>query len=144
VSPAGGEAEAGKGAGSPGAPGSAAQGGLGGGANVPLINALVLYIGSQVGAGWRGRAARPRSLRRWGSCLLWPPAGASSHAGPASLAAPGCPQAKTVSGPLHPGAQEMFVRLAGELDPEGRYLLLNAMANQLRYPNAHTYYFSCT
>lgn len=69
------------------------------GYNVPLINALVLYIGSQ---------------------------------------------AKTVSSPLHPGAQEMYVRMAGELDAEGRYLLLNAMANQLRYPNAHTYYFSCT
>lgn len=26
----------------------------------------------------------------------------------------------------------------------GRYLFLNAMANQLRYPNSHTHYFSCT
>lgn len=26
----------------------------------------------------------------------------------------------------------------------GRYLLLNCMANQLRYPNSHTYYFSYT
>lgn len=43
-----------------------------------------------------------------------------------------------------PSLQELYVRLAGELDSEGRYLLLNAMANQLRYPNAHTYYFSCT
>ena len=25
----------------------------------------------------------------------------------------------------------------------GRYLLLNAVANQLRYPNSHTHYFSC-
>ncbi|KXZ45953.1 hypothetical protein GPECTOR_49g537 [Gonium pectorale] len=81
-------------AGSPGGP----LGGAGG-VNAPLINALVLYIGSQ---------------------------------------------AKTVSSPLHPGAQEMYVRMAGELDAEGRYLLLNGMANQLRYPNAHTYYFSCT
>ncbi|GIL66130.1 hypothetical protein Vafri_19725 [Volvox africanus] len=87
-------------AGSPGGP-PALLGGPNGGStyNVPLINALVLYIGSQ---------------------------------------------AKTVSSPLHPGAQEMYVRMAGELDAEGRYLLLNAMANQLRYPNAHTYYFSCT
>lgn len=30
-----------------------------------------------------------------------------------------------------------------ELDSEGRYLALNAAANQLRYPNAHTQYFSC-
>ncbi len=26
----------------------------------------------------------------------------------------------------------------------GRYLLFNAIANQLRYPNSHTHYFSCT
>ncbi|KAI9268000.1 CCR4-Not complex component, Not1-domain-containing protein [Phascolomyces articulosus] len=30
-----------------------------------------------------------------------------------------------------------------ELDPEGRYLYLGAIANQLRYPNSHTHYFSC-
>ncbi|KAG2489762.1 hypothetical protein HYH03_011713 [Edaphochlamys debaryana] len=82
-----------------GSPGGALGGGASAAYNVPLINALVLYIGSQ---------------------------------------------AKNVSSALHPGAQEMYVRMAGELDAEGRYLLLNAMANQLRYPNAHTYYFSCT
>ena len=27
--------------------------------------------------------------------------------------------------------------------PSGRYLFLNAIANQLRYPNSHTHYFSC-
>jgi CCR4-NOT transcription complex subunit 1 len=37
----------------------------------------------------------------------------------------------------------LLAGLAGELDAEGRYLLLNAIANQLRYPNSHTYYFSC-
>jgi CCR4-NOT transcription complex subunit 1 len=25
----------------------------------------------------------------------------------------------------------------------GRYLFLSAIANQLRYPNSHTHYFSC-
>ena len=25
-----------------------------------------------------------------------------------------------------------------------RYLFLNCIANQLRYPNSHTHYFSCT
>jgi CCR4-NOT transcription complex subunit 1 len=29
------------------------------------------------------------------------------------------------------------------LPAEGRYLLLNALANHLRFPNAHTHYFSC-
>ena len=29
------------------------------------------------------------------------------------------------------------------MDKEGRYLVLNAIANQLRFPNSHTHYFSC-
>lgn len=30
-----------------------------------------------------------------------------------------------------------------ELDDKGRYICLNAIANQLRYPSSHTHYFSC-
>jgi len=43
----------------------------------------------------------------------------------------------------HSASMEVFQRLAAELDTEGRYLFLNAVANQLRYPNCHTHYFSC-
>ena len=32
---------------------------------------------------------------------------------------------------------------AADSDSEARYLVLNAVANQLRYPNSHTHYFSC-
>eukprot|EP00299_Pterocystis_sp_00344_P016155 c8098_g1_i2.p1 GENE.c8098_g1_i2~~c8098_g1_i2.p1 ORF type:complete len:985 (+),score=183.88 c8098_g1_i2:1681-4635(+) len=39
-------------------------------------------------------------------------------------------------------AVELYQFLVTELDPEGRYYVLNAMANQLRYPNNHTHYFS--
>jgi len=39
-------------------------------------------------------------------------------------------------------AIEIFRHLANELDSEGRYLLFNGIANQLRYPNSHTHYFS--
>eukprot|EP00210_Caulerpa_lentillifera_P003605 g3440.t1 len=39
-------------------------------------------------------------------------------------------------------AMEIFNKLASDLDTEGRYLFLNAIANQLRYPNTHTRYFS--
>lgn len=39
-------------------------------------------------------------------------------------------------------ALQMFKYLSMELDTEGRYLFLNAIANQLRYPNNHTHYFS--
>ncbi|GAB5366833.1 hypothetical protein AAMO2058_001177600 [Amorphochlora amoebiformis] len=38
---------------------------------------------------------------------------------------------------------DIFERLVVNLDPEGRYYVLNAIANQLRYPNNHTHYFSC-
>lgn len=39
-------------------------------------------------------------------------------------------------------ATELFRNLVMTMDTEGRYLILNAIANQLRYPNSHTHYFS--
>lgn len=39
-------------------------------------------------------------------------------------------------------AMDIFNHLAFELDSEGRYMFFNAIANQLRYPNSHTHYFS--
>ncbi|KAL2892492.1 CCR4-NOT transcription complex subunit 1 [Bienertia sinuspersici] len=39
-------------------------------------------------------------------------------------------------------ALDIFQTLVRDLDTEGRYLFLNAIANQLRYPNTHTHYFS--
>ncbi|KAI9882676.1 MAG: Histone deacetylase hda1, partial [Watsoniomyces obsoletus] len=46
---------------------------------------------------------------------------------------------------LNPDSPELvfFLRLIQNLPGEGRYYLLSAMANQLRYPNSHTHYFSC-
>jgi CCR4-NOT transcription complex subunit 1 len=41
------------------------------------------------------------------------------------------------------GAMDCFQQLCKDLDPEARYVFLNAIANQLRYPNSHTHYFSC-
>eukprot|EP00123_Amoebidium_parasiticum_P018848 comp24302_c0_seq2/m.45619 comp24302_c0_seq2/g.45619 ORF comp24302_c0_seq2/g.45619 comp24302_c0_seq2/m.45619 type:complete len:1529 (-) comp24302_c0_seq2:771-5357(-) len=47
-------------------------------------------------------------------------------------------------GPLtHSAPMDIFQHLVVDLDTEGRYLFLNAIANQLRYPNSHTHYFSC-
>ncbi|ANQ08345.1 Uncharacterized protein PCOAH_00023590 [Plasmodium coatneyi] len=42
----------------------------------------------------------------------------------------------------HP-ALEIILHLTYTLDMEGRYYLLSSIANHLRYPNAHTHYFSC-
>ena len=44
---------------------------------------------------------------------------------------------------MHQPSLDIFMRLASDMDTEGRYLFLNALANQLRYPNNHTHYFSC-
>lgn len=42
----------------------------------------------------------------------------------------------------HSAQMDIFQQLVVDLDTEGRYLFLNAIANQLRYPNNHTHYFS--
>jgi len=39
-------------------------------------------------------------------------------------------------------AMDIFKQLMVTLDAEGRYIVFNTMANQLRYPNSHTNYFS--
>uniref|UniRef100_A0A0K2T7H7 CCR4-NOT transcription complex subunit 1 n=1 Tax=Lepeophtheirus salmonis TaxID=72036 RepID=A0A0K2T7H7_LEPSM len=44
----------------------------------------------------------------------------------------------------HSSHMDIFQNLAVDLETEGRYLFLNCIANQLRYPNSHTHYFSCT
>lgn len=43
----------------------------------------------------------------------------------------------------HSAPMDIFQQLLIDLDSEGRYLFLSAIANQLRYPNSHTHYFSC-
>jgi CCR4-NOT transcription complex subunit 1 len=43
----------------------------------------------------------------------------------------------------HSPQMDIFQQLLVDLDTEGRYLFLTAVANQLRYPNSHTHYFSC-
>lgn len=44
----------------------------------------------------------------------------------------------------HCSHMDIFQNMIVALDHEGRYIFLNAVANQLRYPNSHTHYFSCT
>lgn len=77
--------------------------------NIPLMNALVLYVGTQ----------------------------AISYIQSKGLTS-------SMSTITHSSHMDIFQNLAVDLDTEGRYLFLNAIANQLRYPNSHTHYFSCT
>ena len=37
---------------------------------------------------------------------------------------------------------DILISLLNNFDAEGRYIVLNAMANHLRYPNSHTHFFS--
>jgi CCR4-NOT transcription complex subunit 1 len=80
--------------------------------SVPLINSLVLYIGMQAIQQLQSRS--PQSM------------------------ANNSPLAVFLVG----AALDIYQALIVDLDTEGRYLFLNAIANQLRYPNNHTHYFS--
>jgi CCR4-NOT transcription complex subunit 1 len=77
--------------------------------NIALMNALVMYVGTQ----------------------------AIQYIHSKSLT----PSMATIA---HSSHMDIFQNLAVDMDTEGRYLFLNAVANQLRYPNSHTHYFSCT
>ncbi|KAI4356708.1 hypothetical protein L6164_000708 [Bauhinia variegata] len=82
--------------------------------NVPLINSLVLYVGMQAIQQLQGRTPHSQS---------------AANAFPLAVFSVGA-------------ALDIFQTLIVDLDTEGRYLFLNAVANQLRYPNTHTHYFS--
>ncbi|VVC34988.1 Hypothetical protein CINCED_3A007099 [Cinara cedri] len=77
--------------------------------NVSLLNAIVLYVGTQA-----IQLIRTKGL---------------------------VPNISTIT---HSAHMDIFQNLSVDLDTEGRYLFLNSIANQLRYPNSHTHYFSCT
>jgi len=77
--------------------------------NIPMIHALVLYVGTQAITILNGKGLTP-----------------------------------SMSTIAHSAHIDIFQNLAVDMDTEGRYLFLNAVANQLRYPNSHTHYFSCT
>ncbi|KAI8024154.1 CCR4-NOT transcription complex subunit 1 [Camellia lanceoleosa] len=82
--------------------------------NVPSINSLVLYVGMQAIQQLQARTPHGQSM-------------ASS-----------VPLAVFLVG----AALDIFQTLIMDLGTEGRYLFLNAVANQLPYPNNHTHYFS--
>ncbi|XVF08470.1 hypothetical protein REPUB_Repub07fG0006100 [Reevesia pubescens] len=84
--------------------------------NVPLINSLILYVGMQT----------IQQLSKKNTPV---------HA-----------QQITCNSPMELYLMDpmlaLFKTLIMELDTEGRYLVLNAIANQLRHPNSHTHLYS--
>ena len=68
------------------------------------------------------------------------------HVGSAGIAALQASQGQPHAQPqalAHSAPMDILQRLAADLATDARYVLLNAIANQLRYPNNHTHYFSC-
>ncbi|CAH1416094.1 unnamed protein product [Lactuca virosa] len=83
--------------------------------NVPLINSLVLYVGTKAIQQLQvSTASNATSITRFVS--------------------------KT--GYFAGAALDIFRTLIRDLNWEGRYLFFNAVADQLRYPNNHTHFFS--
>ncbi|ESS33895.1 CCR4-Not complex component, Not1 protein [Toxoplasma gondii VEG] len=91
--------------------------------DVSLLNAFLLYVGTGV---------PERVGASDGPALIM-----DAMLGIASLGG-----ASGARGELSPSL-EILLYMSKELDMEGRYLLMSALANHLRYPNAHTHYFSC-
>ena len=87
--------------------------------NLALVNSLVLYLGV--------RALEERSDSK------------------KALAAEGDAEAEAGEREGDTGADVsvgLLEELVAELEPEGRFMVLTAIANQLRYPSSHTAYFS--
>lgn len=88
----------------------------------------------------------PRKLRRPGSADAYDAPlinGLVVHVGTTAIAQLNQKSSNTTSPIAHTTPMDIFQHLMNNLNSEGRYLLLNAIANQLRYPNNHTHYFSC-
>ena len=51
-------------------------------------------------------------------------------------------QAQPPSSPMRGAEVEIFLKLLDSYAPKNRYAFLSALANQLRYPNSHTHFFS--
>ena len=83
--------------------------------NIPLLNGTVLY-----------------------ACI----AGIEAQGSVKSDAAEGEAATKAISFNPDSGAVELIKEMFQLVDNEGRYLLVNACANQLRFPNSHTHFFS--
>ncbi|ORZ39473.1 CCR4-Not complex component, Not1-domain-containing protein [Catenaria anguillulae PL171] len=94
--------------------------------NVPLIHAIVLLSGHQDADKTAAKDVKTAENA------------AAVAASPASTNGSGVITIDTAE-----GSTAHFIRsLLAELDSEGRYHVLSAITNHLRYPNAHTKYFS--
>ena len=101
--------------------------------NVSLMNALVLYVGTQAIAYIHSKGSTPSTstIAHTASSSTW----WSTWTLRVSALGPQC-----ISPHL---GLSLLLSHTHSLSLSGQYLFLNAIANQLRYPNSHTHYFSC-
>ncbi|ORZ06742.1 CCR4-Not complex component, Not1-domain-containing protein [Lobosporangium transversale] len=97
--------------------------------NVPMINSLVLYVG--VNGIAQLHASKSEDNGNSSS--------SSKDIGDANANRSSSSSSSQIA---QTASMDIFQKLLTELDSEGRYLFLSAIANQLRYPNSHTHYFS--
>lgn len=50
---------------------------------------------------------------------------------------------KSIMEPSQKESMELFKHIVQKLNDETRWVFLNSIVNELRYPNGHTYFFSC-
>lgn len=50
---------------------------------------------------------------------------------------------KSIMEPNQKESMELFKQIVQKLNDETRWVFLNSIVNELRYPNGHTYFFSC-
>ncbi|KAG0199082.1 hypothetical protein BGX28_007595 [Mortierella sp. GBA30] len=101
--------------------------------NVPMINALVLYVGVN---GIAQLHTVPRSPDNDAGNDRYKDSSSSNDGNAIGSTSPSSSSPIAQTAPM-----DIFQKLL-TLDSEGRYLFLSAVANQLRYPNSHTHYFS--
>ncbi|KAF9185667.1 hypothetical protein BGZ51_002497 [Haplosporangium sp. Z 767] len=104
--------------------------------NVPLLNSLVLYVGINGIAQLHANKSNDNSGNNSGD------KNNNNDESTDSNNAVSSPQGTSSSPIANTAPMDIFQKLLTELDSEGRYLFLSSIANQLRYPNSHTHYFS--
>ncbi|KAF9558989.1 hypothetical protein EC968_006772 [Mortierella alpina] len=115
--------------------------------NVPMMNSLVLYVGihgiAQLQDSTKASSDNHDGDGNSNGKEVEDSSSTSDRDNNETMEAALSQQASSQPSPIaQTASMDIFQKLLVVLDAEGRYLFLSAIANQLRYPNSHTHYFS--
>ncbi|KAF9948497.1 hypothetical protein BGZ72_009597 [Mortierella alpina] len=115
--------------------------------NVPMMNSLVFYVGinglAQLHDINKGLGDSHDGGSNSNGSKIEDNSGTSDRDSSGTMEPALLQEASSQPSPLaQTASMDIFQKLLVVLDAEGRYLFLSAIANQLRYPNSHTHYFS--